>query len=869
MIRKPRSHALKPHRGTIPYIVLLGTLLLTAIATYYTHRTTKAKERLLFENAIQRTQTNIQDRLNTYIALLRAGRGLFDAAPEVGQAEFRQFANNLELRTQYPGIQGIGFSVRVAPSEKDALIEAMRQQGVTNFELSPGSLRDEYHTIIYLEPLDRRNQEAIGYDMFTEPVRRAAMERARDRGTVAASGRVTLVQEIDQKKQFGFLIYLPIYEGGATPNTIPERRDALRGFVYSPFRSGDFIQGVLRKQPNSLVDIQIYDGTETRPENLLYSPNLSQPSPKYTPQFRAVTRMEVGGRPWTLVFTSRPALEQASENQRVPLIAIAGTVISLILFVLTRSQTEAQIAVERSMVELRESEEALLAANRRVRTILESITDAFVAFDQQWHCIYVNQEAESLLQRSREELMGQTMWQVFPDLADSPFAAGLQQSIEQRSTLALEEFYPSLKSWLEVHIYPAPDGLSIYFRNIDERKQAEAERDLLLERERVARTEAEAANRTKDEFLAVLSHELRTPLNPILGWVRLLQTGQMNAQKTAEALEIIERNARLQTQLIEDLLDVSRILQGKLTLSKYSVDLVSILGAAQETIRLTAEAKNIAICTEVPSASRFILGDPNRLQQVIWNLLSNAVKFTPEGGQIEIRLAYGATEATLTIRDTGKGISPSFLPFVFDTFRQADGTITRQFGGLGLGLAIVRHLVHLHDGEVSADSAGEDQGATFTVTLPLIADPLPAKLPLQAASQAVDLRGVQVLVVDDDNDSQRFLAFLLTQANATVVTVGSAQAAIDIVKKSSIDVLVSDIGMPEMDGYALIQHIRAWESEQGHFPVPAIAVTAYASELDQQQAAAAGFQTHLAKPVEAEVLLRLIEQLVNSALPCP
>lgn len=865
MTREPLSNPLRPCRGAIPYVILLGTLLFTAIATYYTHRTANAKDRLLFENAIQRTQTNIQDRLNTYIALLRAGRGLFDAEPGVSQAEFREFARHLELRTQYPGIQGIGFSIRVPPEQKEALIETMRRQGETTFTLRPDFPRDEYHAIIYLEPLDWRNQAAMGYDMFSEPVRRAAMERARDQGTAAATGRVTLVQEIDEKKQAGFLIYLPVYQGGTTPDTIARRRATLQGFVYSPFRAEDFIQGILLKQPNPLIDIQIYDGSGIEAENLLLHSHLdsSQVNPRYKPRFRAVTTLDVAGRSWTLVFTSRLELEQTSEQRWVPLIAITGSVISLILFGLARSQTQAQMAVEYSMVELRQSEEALLAANRRVRTILESITDAFVAFDQQLHCIYVNQEAESLLQRQREDLMGKPVWQVLPDLADSPFAAGLKQSLEQRTTVALEEFYPSLKTWLEVHIYPAPDGLSIYLRNIDERKQAEAERNLLLERERVAREEAEAANRTKDEFLAVLSHELRTPLNPILGWVKLLQTGQLDAQKTALGLEIIERNARLQTQLIGDLLDVSRILQGKLTLNKYPVDLALILEAAQETVRLSAEDKGITLHTEVPQTPRFVLGDPNRLQQVIWNLLSNAVKFTPEGGQIKAQLTYEATEATLSVQDTGKGINPSFLPFVFDSFRQADGSITRQFGGLGLGLAIVRHLVHLHDGEVKAESAGENQGATFTVTLPLIADQIPAELPSLGSEEAVSLKGIKALVVDDDVDTQQYVVFLLTQAGAEVTSVGSAQAALATIKDSWPSVLVSDIGMPNMDGYALIQQIRTWETEQGRSPLLAIALTAYAGDLDQQQALAAGFQKHLAKPVEPEALIRFIASSMN------
>ncbi|MBD1995923.1 PAS domain S-box protein [Leptolyngbya sp. FACHB-541] len=399
--------------------------------------------------------------------------------------------------------------------------------------------------------------------------------------------------------------------------------------------------------------------------------------------------------------------------------------------------------------------------------------------------------------------------------------------------------------------------------DISERKQAEAEREQLLAREQAAREEAERANRIKDEFLAVLSHELRSPLNPILGWSRLLQNGKLDELRTKQALATIERNAKLQSELIEDLLDVSRILQGKLSLTVSPIDLKLTIQAAIETVRLAAEAKSIAIETRLDSEIGLVSGDSTRLQQVVWNLLSNAVKFTPTGGQVTVQLEQVDDHAQITVRDTGKGISANFLPYVFDYFRQADSTTTRKFGGLGLGLAIVRHLVELHGGTIQADSPGEGSGATFTVRLPLMANEITVSRAFPLSKQPLSLQGIQILVVDDETDTRDLIAFLLEQAGASVATAASASEALTLLIRSKPDLLVSDIGMPEMNGYMLMQQIRTLPPDQGG-QVKAIALTAYAGDFDQQQALQAGFQRHLAKPIDPQELIQAISALCNS-----
>lgn len=399
--------------------------------------------------------------------------------------------------------------------------------------------------------------------------------------------------------------------------------------------------------------------------------------------------------------------------------------------------------------------------------------------------------------------------------------------------------------------------------DITEQKRIEIEREQLLAREQVAREQAEAANRIKDEFLTVVSHELRSPLNPILGWAKLLRSRQLDEQKTQHALEVIERNTQMQAQLINDLLDVSRILQGKLSLNITRVDLASTIEAALETVRLAAEAKSIQMRTLLDPEAGIISGDSDRLQQVVWNLLSNAVKFTSQGGQVEVRLErYSPSHAQITITDTGKGINPNFLPHVFDRFRQEDAATTRQFGGLGLGLALVRYLVEMHGGIVEANSLGEGQGATFIVRLPLLPSQLITAQEMEPSKPTLDLNGIRVLVVDDDPSTREFVAFLLELHQANVIAASTAEEAIATLTQFKPDILLSDIGMPEVDGYMLMQLVRALPPEQGG-QIPAIALTAYAGEINYQRAISAGFQKHISKPVEPDSLIEAIASLVE------
>nr|WP_255672567.1 PAS domain S-box protein [Corallococcus sp. AS-1-6] len=406
--------------------------------------------------------------------------------------------------------------------------------------------------------------------------------------------------------------------------------------------------------------------------------------------------------------------------------------------------------------------------------------------------------------------------------------------------------------------------------DISDRKQAEVEREALLARESAARQEAEEANQLKDEFLATISHELRTPLTAILGWVQLLRTGTLPAPRRERALETIERNARSQGQLIEDLLDVSRIVSGKLKLDVAPVDLSAVVQQALESVRPAADARHIGVRATVDTSSS-VMGDSHRLQQVVWNLLSNAVKFTPRGGYVRLVVCRRDSLVELTVEDTGQGISEAFLPHVFERFRQADSGSTRKTGGLGLGLSIVRHIVEMHGGTVTAASEGEGRGATFTVRLPLSvtqrrdpAMPPSPKPPVaeRGPSPPPELGGVRVLVVDDEEDARELLRTLLEDNGAHVVTAGSAMEGLQVLQAEQPDVLVSDIGMPGTDGYGFIERVRALPAEEGGH-TPAVAITAYARSEDRTRVLRAGFQSHVPKPVEPGELLAVIASLAK------
>ena len=443
-------------------------------------------------------------------------------------------------------------------------------------------------------------------------------------------------------------------------------------------------------------------------------------------------------------------------------------------------------------------------------------------------------------------------------------AHGIVRSVQVRSS-------PMLSSQGELLGYVGT------LEDITERKQAEEVRAQVI-REQTARHEAEAANRMKDEFLAVLSHELRTPLTSMLGWSKILRSKKLDEKATSRALEAIERNAISQMQLIEDILDVSRIIRGQLRLNVSAVNLITVMEAALEAVRPLAEPKDIKLNTVLDTSVGSVYGDPARLQQVVWNLLTNAIKFTPKGGRVEVSLSVICNEEQIThkyaqieVIDTGIGISSEFLPKVFERFRQADSTTTRSHNGLGLGLAIVRHLVELHKGTISAQSPGTGEGATFIVRLPLLQDNRGSRASREATGEisspvvSTPLNGLRVLIVDDQADTRNFLNFMFEEYGAVATAVASVNEALAVLEQAKPDILISDIGMSEQNGYTLIRKLRSLEPEKGG-RIPAIALTAYTQEEDRLEALSAGFQEYLSKPIDPTKLIAVVVNVLRLPL---
>ncbi len=512
---------------------------------------------------------------------------------------------------------------------------------------------------------------------------------------------------------------------------------------------------------------------------------------------------------------------------------------------------------------------------RQFAAIVESTDDAIIGMDLNGLINSWNNAAKELYGYSAEEVIGRSVSILIPP---EPFQdeGEILERIRGGERIVHYETVRMAKDGKRIDvsltISPIQDasgaliGASKIARNITERRRFEAEREELLRREHDARAEAEVANRVKDEFLANLSHELRTPLNAIVGWAGMLRNTNLTPDETRRAIEIIDRNAKTQTQLIESVLDVSRIVSGKLQFDSRPVEVEKVVEAAIDSMRPAADAKNIKFRVHVSSNIAPVSGDFNRLQQVVWNLLSNAVKFSPAGKEIDVQLKTVGAQVEIVIQDNGQGISSEFLPHVFERFRQADASTTKKFGGLGLGLAIVRHLVELHGGTVNAESAGEGKGATFTVTLPTMSGSAGtcsanSEEVLQENLAAKPLlRGLKILLVEDEIDTRDLLAQMLSACEAEVQEAESASVALDLMTAWQPDIVVSDISMPEVDGYSFIRQVR---DGKRHPNVPAIALTAHARAEDRRIALAAGFQEHLSKPVSLTDLARSIAKLVG------
>lgn len=523
------------------------------------------------------------------------------------------------------------------------------------------------------------------------------------------------------------------------------------------------------------------------------------------------------------------------------------------------------------------------------RWMHEFAANGFLLTDENLKIGFCNSWLAKQIGAAESDLLGRELFEVFPDLQKRGFDRYYTEALNGQSRILSHRLHKYLlpmppaagagayvQMQQSARISPLTDGDKIIgtvtlIEDVTERVIREnelnaqlEERDRLLVSELAARELAETNSRIKDEFLAAVSHEIRAPLNAITGWTQLLVNGGLDEAEKTHALDTIQRNVRSQSQIIEDLLDISRIVAGQMRLDLKPIDLIESINSAFESVLPTAKSKNIQVLTSVPARSPFVMGDSSRLQQILWNLLTNSIKFTGSGGKVEITLREVNDFAELNIADTGQGISPDFLPFVFDRFRQAEGGPKRRQGGLGLGLSIVKNLIEMHGGEISAESRGEGAGATFTIMLPLLkleeSRASSSRSDIESNRSHPDLAGCRILIVEDDADSREMLDMLLRTLSIETATAATAIEALACLSTFKPDVLISDLGLPEVDGYDLIKQIRSLSPAEGG-AIPAVALTGFASVEEKKRVKSAGFDWHLSKPVDYTQLIEAIGQL--------
>lgn len=725
----------------IPFMVLGLSISLTLAVTYYLHVSTNARDQLRFQNVAQRTEIVIQNRLEMYIAILRATAALFDASEAVTREEFQSFISRIDVQKNYQGIQGVGFSLRIKPEEKETYVAVMRKLYWENFNIRPEQERPEYHSITYLEPQDRRNQVAIGYDMFTEATRHAAMERARDSGLPAMSGKVTLVQEIDKKKQAGFLIYVPIYRHGMPRTSVAERQAALYGFAYSPFRTGDLMHGILGGPSTQNIDFKIFAGTEPKGGILLYQSDeeMEQPTSAKA-RFTTTRKIDVAGFPWTIIYNTRSEFDVASNQSHVIFTLLAGIFVSIVLFLLALSQAKARRAAELLAKQVQETE------------------------------------------------------------------------------------------------------------------------------------------RLKSQFLANVSHELRTPLTLTLAPLESLLAGDYNAvpENQRGILQTIHNNAVRLLQMVTGLLDFSKLEAGKLEVKREPTPIAGLTRMILTDFGSLAKQRRLTFQEDL-AAETIIDMDRYLYERILFNLVSNAIKFTPEGGKISVMLKWHAGRLQLAVADTGQGIPESELPYLFQRFRQVEGSSTRRFEGTGLGLALVKEFSNLLGGEVSVESS-LGKGSRFTVDLAAPetgakAEDLEStrsktkiqKYELQAPSPQVSEKFQKsslpkVLIAEDNIELATYISSLLKDI-AQVQIVWDGEEALETLRKWSPDAVLSDVMMPKRDGFSLCREIK---SNPETTKISVVLLTALTHRDALLKGWEAGADEYLFKPFHPKELITRMKSILSN-----
>lgn len=695
----------------VAWLTLLITLTLTALAWHLVTKGVEATAQADFKSYVDRTHDAVQQRMLAYEQVLRGGIGLFGASDRVSRQEWHAYVDSLKIDKNFPGIQGIGFSLHVPASELERHIQDVRAEGFPEFTVKPPGQRDEYTSIIYLEPFDKRNQRAFGFDMFSEPTRHAAMVRARDTGSPATSGKVILKQETSTDVQAGFLMYLPLYAKGAVLDSTAQRRNALVGYVYSPFRVKDLMEGILGQEGQAFgVDLEIYDGDEVSDESLMYDHDgvIHGKNADRKRLFSNVSKVDMQGHEWTLAITSTPAFEAKIDRAKPLIVALAGVVISFLFFAVAWSLATHR---SRALALAGEMTDAFRRSEERFELAIRGANDGLWDWNIQTHTVYFSPRWKSMLGYEEDEVgdsLDEWRKRIHPDDLER-VEAEVEACLEGRTAHYQSEYRVRHKDdhyvWIldrgiaQLDAQGKPSRMVGIYTDISKQKQMD---------------------RLKSEFVSTVSHELRTPLTSIRGSLGLLAggvAGELPAQAKG-LIQIAYSNTERLLTLINDLLDIEKIQSGKIDFDYKPQALMPLVEQAMAANKGFAEEHHVTYSLTQALPGVMVNIDGQRLMQVMSNLLSNAAKFSHPGGQVEVAVFQKDQRVRVEVTDHGVGVPESFNKIIFDKFTQADSSDTRHKGGTGLGLNITRSIVEMMQGEIGFDSK-VGMGSTFYFTLPV------------------------------------------------------------------------------------------------------------------------------------------------------
>lgn len=857
------------YRKLLPFVALVVCLFLTVSVWKFWRSSEKEVKLYRFDEYTGNIVSNITRELNRCAMLLHGGTGLFAASEDVAREEWRAYYEYRQPPVFFPGILGIGFSRLLQPPEVEGHIQEIRAEGFPGYTVRPAGERDLYTAIVFMEPFDERNQRAFGYDMFSEPVRRAAMEQARDTGMIAMSGKVELVPEAGKNPQAGFLLYLPVYVKGMPLGSVAERRAAVRGYVFSPVRMDDFIQAAIQKT-NTFIDFDIFDGAQVSPAALMYARDAvrSPLDENHKPLFASRMPLDLYGHQWTLAFKAAPFFEHAVTRYTSQGILAAGFVLSLLTFLFIQAQERTRdralsLADEMTFA-LRESEEkyrrltdslpvgvSIIGPDMEVLAVNARMREWFPGIDYTQHppCYAVHKKPPLT-----EPCEGCPVVMTFQD--------GQGHRVETKTTTSLGMRTLRVTTLPLAGVDGEISSVHKTMEDITEHEQAEEER--------VARVAAEKASQAKSAFVANMSHEIRTPLNAVLGFAQVLERDPLLTSRQVEHVTTIIRSGAHLLALINDILDISKIEAGRIILNKTVFCLHDFLDDVEMIFRSRVSAKGLQLLVERDeNVPRHVTGDEGKLRQIFVNLVGNAVKFTETGGvavrvraePVEGKTGEGADVLRLVaeVEDTGPGIFDQDIGRVFDAFEQAQNGA--EAGGTGLGLAISRRFAEMMGGKITVTSqVGKGSCFLFEVLLQQAEGVVEQekKLPLRPVAGLEPGAGpVRILVVDDVLDNRALLCEMLRPVGFEVAEAGDGVQALEVFERWAPHVVLMDLRMPVMDGYEAIRRIKATAAGRA---IPIIAVTASVFGDDQELVLKTGADAYLRKPFRTEELFEILEK---------